>query len=375
MQALFLKDPVVSETDFESGVRDSFPACSVMRYTPDLKSQWNGFLPEAKNATFLFHRDYMDYHHDRFIDHSLMIYRGNTLVGLLPGNLAADGRLVSHEGLTYGGLIVSRAAMLKEVAGCLYSVMRYLNEEQISKWVYKRIPTFYNTIPDDDVAYALFLVGARLYRRDCAMTISEGNRLPCIKSRRALINKTASFGISFVQETSFQPFWDRVLVPQLAARYGVKPVHTVQEISLLAARFPENIKQFSSYCGDEIVSGATIYETPTVAHLQYAAVTDKGRRMGAQAGLFNWMIDHYHEKNFFDFGTSNESDGRVINHGLLRWKEGFGARCYTHDYYEVTTANYGKLEPILEGKAEVFFPPHEWEAEAECEGLRIVTKG
>ncbi len=360
MQSLLLKDSFVSEVDFKAGACDPMPALSVARYTEDQKGRWNAFLTGAKNATFLFHRDYMEYHGDRFADHSLMIRRGDTLVGLVPANLASDGRLISHEGLTYGGLVVPREATLKDVIGCFYSVMRHLSGEQISQWIYKRIPGFYNTIPDDDVDYALFLADARLYRRDCAMIISEGDRLPFTKSRHALIKKSANCGIRMVQEASFQPFWERVLIPQLAARHGVKPVHTLQEITLLASRFPENIRQFSAYCGDEIISGATVYETPRVAHLQYAAVTDNGRQMGGLAGLFNLLIDHYQNKDFFDFGTSNENEGCVINHGLLRWKEGFGARCCTHDFYEIATANYSRLQPILEGRPEVFFPPPEW---------------
>jgi len=85
---------------------------SVERYTPARKTDWDAFVRTAKNATFLFHRDYMDYHGDRFVDHSLLIFHGKTLMGLLPANLATDSTLVSHAGLTYGGLMVPYAATL-----------------------------------------------------------------------------------------------------------------------------------------------------------------------------------------------------------------------------------------------------------------------
>jgi lipid II:glycine glycyltransferase (peptidoglycan interpeptide bridge formation enzyme) len=151
-----------------------------------------------------------------------------------------------------------------------------------------------------------------------------------------------------VQETTFQPFWEQLLVPQLAMRYQVKPVHSLAEITLLASRFPENIKQFSAYYGNQIVAGTTIYETSTVAHSQYAAVSDHGRRLSAQSFLFGWLVDeHYRNKRFFDFGISNEFNGRAINHGLLDWKEGFGGRSFVHDFYEISTGNYVKLEPVL----------------------------
>src|ERR1700691_865424 len=80
------------------------PAFSVERYTPDRKNEWDAFVSGAKSSTFLFYRDYMDYHQDRFTDHSLMVFRDGELAGLLPANLNAKGTLISHEGLTYGGL-------------------------------------------------------------------------------------------------------------------------------------------------------------------------------------------------------------------------------------------------------------------------------
>jgi acetyltransferase-like isoleucine patch superfamily enzyme len=311
----------------------------------------------AKNATFLFSRDYMDYHSDRFADHSLMIFNDRTLVAVLPANLNANGTLISHEGLTFGGLVVSRAAKLGDVLGCFHAVLQYLSQRQISKLLYKRIPAFYNTLPDDEAAYALFLLDARLYRRDCATAISQADRLPFRRGHKRLIKLATSLGVRIVQETSFQPFWERVLVPQLAARYGVKPVHTLEEITLLASRFPEQIKQFSAYCGDEIVAGTTIYETPTVVHAQYGGVTEKGRQIGAEACLFSTLIEQYKGKRFFDFGISNEKEGRVLNHGLLDWKEGFGARCYAHDFYEIATGNYSRLESMLRARPETTLTP------------------
>jgi hypothetical protein len=330
------------DTNFEE-----FP---VKRYSEDRRQEWNSFVNTAKNATFLFLRDYMDYHSSRFTDHSLMIFRGQKLVALLPANLAADGKLISHEGLTYGGLVVSRAATLRQVLAYFHAVLRHLSREHIPKLLYKQIPDFYNTIPDDEVAYALFLLDAKLYRRDCTTTVSQADRLPFRRDRKSLIKKATSLGVRIVQETSFQPFWEQVLTRQLAARYGVKPVHTLEEITLLASRFPEQIKQFSAYCGDEIVAGTTIYETPTVAHAQYGAVTKKGRQIGAHAYLFSSLIEQYKDKRFFDFGISNEFNGRTINQGLLDWKEGFGGRSYMHDFYEVCPDNYVKLESVLSNR-------------------------
>ena len=50
----------------------------IIRYTPDKANEWNKFIAKSKNGTFLFDRNYMDYHSDRFHDYSLLFYREGT---------------------------------------------------------------------------------------------------------------------------------------------------------------------------------------------------------------------------------------------------------------------------------------------------------
>ena len=93
----------------------------------------------------------------------MMVFNGHELVALLPANLNADGTLISHEGLTFGGLLVSRSAKMDDVLTYFYLLLRHLSQSQISKLLYKRIPDFYKTLPGDEVAYALFLLD--VYKR------------------------------------------------------------------------------------------------------------------------------------------------------------------------------------------------------------------
>jgi hypothetical protein len=336
---------------------------TVERYSPERKAVWDAFLAAAKNTTFLFHRDYMDYHSDRFADYSLMVFDENRLTALLPANLSSGNRLVSHEGLTYGGLIVPRDVRLSEVLASFHALLCHLQQEGIERLLFKRCPHFYNSLPDDEVAYALFLLEARLCRRDCALVVNLADRLPLSKRRKREIAKATRAGVKLVQDAGFAPFWENVLVPRLAVRYGVKPVHTLDEITLLASRFPDHIKQFSAYCGGEIVAGTTVYETPDVAHSQYIAVSDRGQDVGALDALFAWLMDDpYRGKRFFSFGICNEKQGRSLNHGLLDWKEGFGGRTFAHDFFEIDTANSLKLEPLLTHTA--LMPPGELPAKS-----------
>jgi hypothetical protein len=318
---------------------------TVERYTPARKAEWNAFLLSAKNATFLFERDYMEYHSDRFIDYSLMVFQGKKLMALLPGNLNGNGDIVSHEGLTYGGLILSRSISLLKVMACFQASLHYLCEQGIARLYYKQIPSFYCSASNDDVAFVLYLLDAKIKQRDASVVINQANRLSFRKGRKSEISKARRFGVRLTEEFVFSSFWERVLIPRLARRYGVSPVHTMEEMAYLASKYPENIKQFSAYFGGQIVAGTTIYETPGVAHTQYIGVTALGKRTGALDYLINWLIgERYQHKQYFDFGTCKKGDRRALNYGLLNWKEGFGGRCYSHDYYEIATGNYLKLE-------------------------------
>ena len=59
---------------------------SIKRYAETDKEAWNRYVAKARNATFLFDRNYMDYHKERFDDHSLLFYRNGKLYALLPAH-------------------------------------------------------------------------------------------------------------------------------------------------------------------------------------------------------------------------------------------------------------------------------------------------
>jgi len=43
---------------------------------------WDNFVSEAKNSSFLFYRNFMEYHQDRFEDHSLLLFKKEKLLVL-----------------------------------------------------------------------------------------------------------------------------------------------------------------------------------------------------------------------------------------------------------------------------------------------------
>ncbi|MGC2781414.1 MAG: GNAT family N-acetyltransferase, partial [Bradyrhizobium sp.] len=117
---------------------------------------------------------------------------------------------------------------------------------------------------------------------------------------------------------------------------AVEPVHSREEIERLHRRFPENFKLFLANIREELLAGAVVYETRTVAHVQYIASSERGRDCGALDKLFlELLAGAFRDKPFFDYGMSNQENGRVLNKGLIEQKEGFGGRAVVHDFYTV----------------------------------------
>ena len=81
----------------------------VVRYDPGQRAAWDQLLGQSKNGLFLFQRDYMEYHADRFPDFSAIAYLDGKPVMLCPASLDHDDGIAdSHPGLTFGGFVLAR---------------------------------------------------------------------------------------------------------------------------------------------------------------------------------------------------------------------------------------------------------------------------
>ena len=320
----------------------------VERYTPAAAEVWDAFVAGSKNGTFLFRRGYMDYHADRFADHSLLVRDdGGALRALLPGH--ADGDVYSsHGGLTYGGFVTGADMKVPAMLDVFEATAAYLVERGFREWHYKTVPAIYHRHPAEEDRYALFLADATLSRRDVLAVVDRYAPLPYQERRQRSVNKARKEGLTFGEETDFAEYWD-VVTANLAEKYGVAPVHSLAEIRMLRGRFPENIRLIACRDAGRLLCGVVMYHSETVAHVQYIASTEEGRKRGALDGLFDHLLTRPGAEFYFDFGISNEQRGRKLNRGLIDQKEGFGARAVVHDHYTVDLGSWraGRLLEAL----------------------------
>lgn len=299
-----------------------------------MADEWNQFVSASKNGTFLFDRRFMDYHSDRFSDHSLMCYREGRLYALLPANEKGD-TLVSHGGLTYGGLVTDSRCSAKGVLDTFTAINDYLRRQVIRRVVYKAIPWIYHQLPAEEDLYALTAVcHARLTIRDISSAIVGTCRLKFTESRRSGLRKALKAGLRICESDDVDAFW-HILNDNLTQKYAVRPVHTADELRLLQSRFPDNIKLWLVLDGDTSIGGTLLFLTPQVLHTQYISATPYGKQHGALDLLFDHLINNvYADYPYIDFGKSTVSDSADLNEQLIFQKEGFGARAVCYDTYE-----------------------------------------
>lgn len=319
----------------------------VRLYQPQDFTIWNAFISVAKNATFLFDRNFMDYHSDRFKDYSLMVFDGDKLIAVVPANRVED-TVYSHQGLTYGGLILNNKAKLSAVISIFKNVLQFLNENSIEKLIVKTIPTIYTDYFSDELEYCLFILKAKLYRRDALSVLDLTKKIVIDSNRMEGVKRGFKNELVVKEETSFDLFWNEILVPNLATKHNAKPVHTLSEITKLKNLFPNNIRQFNVYKNEELLGGTTVFVNKKVVHSQYISGNSTKNVSGSLDFLHHHLIKEvFKEYHYHDFGICNEYDGRKINKGLLFWKESFGAKTVIQNFYEVETTNYSLLETVF----------------------------
>ena len=342
---------------------------TIIPYSVYRKETWDAFVEMSKNGTFLLKRGFMDYHSDRFFDCSLFIYAGispdgefkekslttKDLVAVFPANWDKDSRTVySHQGLTYGGLVVLPEVTQKEVMDMMQAVLQYYRDMmQAERFVYKPIPYIYSSVPSGEDLYALFRAGAQLSRRLVSTCVSMRNPMKMMTLRVRQAKKAVEHGFYIDRMAegdtkTLEEYWT-LLEHVLEKYHNSRPTHTLQEMAMLMKNFPRNIRLYIVRLEKRIMAGVVIFECRKVAHVQYIASGEEGRQYGALDLLFRHLInERYKQFDYFDLGTSNEDGGRYLNEGLIFQKEGFGGRAVCYDTYEISI-DQDPSKPLLKG--------------------------
>ena len=296
-------------------------------YRKEARQDWDLFVNQSKNGTFLHLRGYMDYHSDRFADYSLMAWQNGKTMALLPPS--RQGSVVSsHAGLTYGAWLMPLkhfdATLMLQV---MDAALSFLRRNGVHTLIYKAVPHIYHTYPAEEDLYALFRHNATVEAAGISTTIQLSNPLPFDRGNKSSVNIAVREGVSVGASSDIEGYW-HILDDVLQSRYGTHPVHSIEELKLLQSRLPDNIKLYTATLNGNMVAGVLMYYTATVAHSQYIAASPQGRQVKALPLLFQHLIATAKADGFkyFDFGISTEKSGTYLNEGLLQQKSRLGGR-------------------------------------------------
>lgn len=316
---------------------------TIHNYEHSDAEEWDEFCKTTQQGTFLHSRRFLSYHGERFRDRSLVLKRDDAILALLPAaeKLGDSETVVSHPGITYGGLLHSGKVMGGDTIEVFQSVVTHYAQLGYKRFIYKAVPRIYHQVPCDDDLYAMFRLGATRIRCDLSSTINLTNRLPLSSRRKRSLIKAKKAGVTIECGLHLlQSIWE-ILKENLKNKHNAEPVHTLAEITHLADLFPENIQSDCAMIDGEIIAGVITFKTATCLHAQYIASSEKGYNTSALDIIFQNAITKASKSGcqWFDFGTSNENQGLILNQGLYRFKSEFGGGGMAYESYQIQINN------------------------------------
>ncbi len=315
------------------------------------EAEWDKFmLQDSMNGTFLQTRRFIDYHKEgRFADRSVCIRKGNELAAAILGcEINDNGKKVffAHKGTTFGGITISPKAYSASAAD---EIMRCFEEFLIAEGfdsVYlKMVPTVYQRKNTDLLDYFLYKNGYFCFNELNYYIDLNGRRDDVTagfsSSKRRDYRYSLKNGLVFKKLETREEIaaYYEVLLKNLN-KLGLKAVHSLDELfDIKFARFDERVEFYGVYLDDKIIAGSMIFIfDDDIFHTQYLSSDEEYLKMFPMDYLIANLIQTAANRNMrlFTFGICTEDQGRYLNLGLSRFKEGFGTEfCVNRSYEKV----------------------------------------
>jgi len=299
----------------------------IVLFEASMSKDWDAFCDLSQSATFQHTRKFLNYHGQRFQDVSLLVIVNGEISAIFPAALhPQDGEwVISHPGAAFGSLITNTESRGKVALDAAPLIIEKYKELGMKKLSVREIPNFYNPVPRDEFAYSLYGQGAFVETVKLSSTIDLRNKSSLSSRRKRALSRNTP-GLQIVNDIRhLADFWE-VLEENLFSRHRSKPVHDIHEIQFLAREFPDLIQLWCAMDSNRILGGVLLFNSSHVWHCQYIGTSDVGRELNALDFVFQEMITSARDKGlrYFDFGTSNLSDWRLLNRGLFEFKSEFG---------------------------------------------------
>lgn len=323
-------------------------AFTLIPYTSEYEEKWDHFvLEKSMNGTFLQTRRFINYHpEDRFQDASIMIFKGNDLVAAVLGCIAdIDNKkyYFSHRGTTFGGYTVSKQVYsVSGISEIMDMTEEYIKSLGVEAIYFKQTAAIFHKENADLLDYFLyqkgykeyselnFLMHLDRYKEDVLSQFSSGKRRDFRYGEKN--------GLEYRELTKEEiPDFHRILTMN-HDRLNLPTIHSIEDLlDLKYNRFPERIEFYGVFLEGKMIAASMIFKFGEgVYHTQYLCSDDEYLKLYPMDYLIGNLIKTAvaQDMRVFTFGICTEDQGRYINMGLSRFKEGFGAEYCINKSFE-----------------------------------------
>jgi len=300
---------------------------------------WDEFAQNCPSGHFMHSRRFISYHGDKFHDESIQVAAEGELIGVVPAarDPLAERTVVSHPGLSFGGLIMKASLPIDIYSVVIQTLLENFAKQGYLRMRVKQAPSIFHSGIQEDALYAMTAAGFKVCRQTMGRVIDLAYRHRRGSRRIRSCKKALSQG--FIIKSDQRPtdeFWS-LLEANLTTRHNVQPVHDYQQICELAQRFPRYIEQHSIYKEDQLLGGVVLFLSGPVMHCQYIAASELGSETCALDYLLESLIEAATTRGYryFSLGISNEGARAALNIGLDNFKREFGAGALVYSDYEI----------------------------------------
>lgn len=297
----------------------------VERYTSAWKSHWDTVVRRAHNGHFMFERDFMEYHADRFDDHSLLFLDDDTPMAVLPAHRKGED-LISHQGLPFAGLVWVDAVRMSAMSNVVQILIDHLKANGLARLIYTPVPAPYKRFHDDGDVYQLERVGALLRETKVSCAVRVGTSPGIATTRGKHMRRAQRNGLQIDPKLDMARAYEMISTFLEKKSYR-PPVHTLDELQLLARRFPDQIHVHGIFKEDSLLHSIISFHSESCIRLQYMGGTEQGREHYAPDFFYALLFqDPVNQGRWIDFGTSMDLATGELDPELHWYKESFGGR-------------------------------------------------
>ncbi len=326
----------------------------IVRFDRCYEEEWDRFVLEKSiNGCFLQTRNFLNYHRNgKFIDHSLLFYKGEKIVAVMPANELKNGELISHQGSTFGGIIIrEQFASIANYDWIFAELYEYLAANHIkqlvirtSNWLYYR-KDIHIELLDYYYERNKFKVLSEVGFFIELDKITEGFEGEFATLKKRKLKKAVKNNLLFKEldsEREVTEFYD--VLSDNMKKFGTVPIHSLEEmLEFKKQRLKDVVFFYGVYDQAEMIAGSMVFNfnKKRVFHTQYLASRQDKLEMCPNEFLYAHLIKEAKQQGyrFLSYGTSTLEHGEVLNRNLALYKEGFNTESYVNKAYILKMEN------------------------------------